>query len=223
VTGNDQATGTSSDRTRRLVLAAAAVLAVAVVIALIAVAVAGSGDGKRPSAAASSSSGTSGSAAPTTAPQASGSAAPAAPAPGNPVSGDELPPSMTPVAFDQVATGDTGVSARLTAIEAIQGTGTGPGNVNGPALRLTVSVTNGAAQDLSLDGVQVTMTYGADQAPASPLNDPSQAAFGGVLQPGRSAEGRYVFSVPEDARDVVTVTVGYAAGAPFLVFTGSAA
>ena len=48
-------------------------------------------------------------------------------------------------------------------------------------------------------------------------------AFGGVLQTGRSAEGRYVFSVPEDARDVVTVTVGYAAGAPFLVFTGSAA
>jgi hypothetical protein len=34
--------------------------------------------------------------------------------------------------------------------------------------------------------------------------------------------GVYLFTVPEDDRDTVTVSVGYEAGAPYLVFTGSA-
>lgn len=222
MTSNDEAAGPGRDRTRRLVLVAVVMVAlVAVVVTFILVS--RSGDEKRPAAAASTSSAP-GSAAATTPPPGSSSSTPVPPpAAGEPVSGDELPPSMAPVALDQPAIGESGVSARLSAIEAIQGTGTGPGNVNGPALRITVSVTNGSSQALSLDSLQVTMTYGAEQTPASPLNDPSQATFGGVLQSGKAAEGRYVFSVPEDARDVVTVTVGYTAGAPFLVFTGSAA
>ena len=219
MSGNDQVPAHGRDRTRRLMFAAVVAL-VAVVVGLILVT--RSGDDKDPTPAASASTAAGGSASVATAPS---SGAPSTVAPTSapkPVSGDELPPSMAPVALDEPATGGTGVTARLTAIQAIQGTGSGPGNINGPALRITVSITNGASQALSLDGVQVTMTYGTEQTPASPLNDPSQATFGGVLEPGASAVGRYVFSVPKDARDVVTVTVGYAAAAPFLVFTGSA-
>ena len=43
-----------------------------------------------------------------------------------------------------------------------------------------------------------------------------------ILPYAEAAEGVYVFSLAEDARDLVTVSVGYQAGAPFMVFTGSA-
>lgn len=33
----------------------------------------------------------------------------------------------------------------------------------------------------------------------------------------------YVFTVPAGDRDLVTLSVGYQAGAPFMVFTGSGA
>jgi len=64
------------------------------------------------------------------------------------------------------------------------------------------------------------MSYGADRTPASPLDDPSRQPFAGMVQPGESGEGIYVFSVPDDARDSVTIDVGYQAGAPLLLFTG---
>jgi hypothetical protein len=70
--------------------------------------------------------------------------------------------------------------------------------------------------------VSVSLTSGPDGTPASPLDDPSRAPFAGTVDPGEDAEGVYVFTVPEGDRDVVTLTVGYRAGAPFLVFTGAA-
>lgn len=149
-------------------------------------------------------------------------ALPAAPAAGAGGDGDHLPPSLAPVHLEEVATAESGVAARLVAVDGIQATGTGPGNISGPALRVTVRLDNASDRTLDLGGVQVTMSYGADEAPASPVNDPTAASFTGVLPPGASAEGRYVFTVPEDARDVVMVSVGYEAGRPFLVFSGSA-
>jgi hypothetical protein len=46
-----------------------------------------------------------------------------------------------------------------------------------------------------------------------------------MVEPGQSAEGVYVFTVPvpADARDQVTIEVGYEAGAPLLQFTGPVA
>ena len=64
------------------------------------------------------------------------------------------------------------------------------------------------------------MSYGADRTPASPLDDPSRRPFCGMVAAGESADGVYVFSVPADARDSVTIEVGYQAGAPLLLFTG---
>ncbi|MFQ1003612.1 hypothetical protein [Modestobacter sp. SSW1-42] len=170
---------------------------------------------------------------------AAGTAAEGTPAAGSPAAGGEsqpapaataaslgpdgLPVALPPVALDQEAGTGDGVTVRLDRIEAVQGTGTGPGNIGGPALRLTVALTNGSSAPLSLDGVQVTMTSGADQAPASPLNDPSANELDGVLAPGGSVTGTYVFRVPQDQRDVVSVTVGHTAAAPLLVFTGPAA
>lgn len=132
----------------------------------------------------------------------------------------ELPPALPVVALSAAASEGNGVVASLPRIESIQGRASGPGNVAGPAVRVTVRITNGTHSVVSLDGVAVNMYYGADRVPASPLDDPSQLPFHGSLQPGRSADGVYVFSVPTDARGSVTVEVGYQAGAPLLEFAG---
>jgi hypothetical protein len=114
------------------------------------------------------------------------------------------------------------VSVSLTDVEAIEGTASGPGNVAGPALRVTVRIANGTAGPLSLDGAVVDLAYGGDRVPASSLEDLSRVPFSGELRPGGEATGVYVFTVPEEARREVTVSVGYQPGAPYAVFTGSA-
>jgi hypothetical protein len=135
---------------------------------------------------------------------------------------DELPPRRAAVPLDSPAAAGDGVTAAVASVEAIDGVGQGRGNVSGPALRVTVTITNGTDEDLDLGGVAVDLTHGTDAVPASPLDDPSQAPFSGSLEPGETAEGVYVFNVPPDDRGTVTVSVGHRAGAPFMVFTGSA-
>ena len=135
---------------------------------------------------------------------------------------DELAPSLEPVAFDGTASGEDGLRAEVVSLEAIQGSGKGVGSVAGPALRATVRLTGPASGPVALDFVSVTMTHGTDPVPASPLDDPSAAPFTGTLAPGGTAEATYVFGVPEDARELVTLTVGYRADAPYLVFSGAA-
>src|SRR3712207_1179832 len=96
-------------------------------------------------------------------------------------------------------------------------------SIAGPALRVTVRVENGTAEPVALGGVAVNLAYGPDRTPASPLDDPSRRPFATMVEPGQSAEGVYVFTVPADARDQVTIEVGYEAGAPLLQFTGPVA
>lgn len=127
------------------------------------------------------------------------------------------------MALDDEAAVGNGVSATLVSVRAVDGSATGPGNIAGPALRVTVHLTNRTVAPVGLDLVSVDLTYGDDRLPASPLDDPSRVPFSGTLRPGGAAEGTYVFTVPADDRGVVTVSVGYQPGAPFMVFTGSAA
>ena len=205
---------------RRVVLAAGAALLVAVLVAVVVALalrdddeVTAAGDTADPTAAASTTA-----APPELAP------APVTPEPSGPTEdATELPPSLAPVGFDQQAAAGDGVVADVLSLEAIDATGVGPGNIAGPALRVTVRITNGTTGPVSLDGVALDLAYGVEQLPASPIGDPSTAPFGGVLQPSESAEGVYVFTVPAGDRELVTLSVGYQAGAPFMVFTGSGA
>jgi hypothetical protein len=147
----------------------------------------------------------------------------AAPVPaGETGAADVFPVALPAVALDTPAAGGDGVRAEVVSLEAIDGSGTGAGNIAGPALRVTVRLTGGTADPVALDLVGVTLTHGADQTPASPLDDPSADPFGGSLEPGATAEGTYVFSVPEGDRDLVTLSVGYRADAASLVFSGAA-
>jgi len=209
---NRKAPAAPPARRRRLILPVAAGLAVVVLAALLWV-LTTDGDGPTSAAAATSGPGESVSpSAPAPAPT---------PVPTGPTDDvDEPPVALLEVPLEGQAEVGNGIVATLPGIEAIQGTGVGRGNIAGPALRVTVRIVNGTAGPVSLDGVAVTMAYGSETTPASPLDDPSQRPFAGMLAPGESAEGVYVFQVPSDGRSSVTIEVGYQAGAPLLVFSG---
>jgi hypothetical protein len=226
VTGgtNDAATGKSADgatatvtapapdRRRRLLLAG---IAAVVVIALVVLILVLNGDDKATGEAGASAS--------TTSAATDTSVPPPLPTPtptGPTDVVDQPPPALPEVALDATAAVGNGIVATLPKIESIEGSAVGPGNIAGPALRVTVRIENGTADAVSLDGVAVNMSYGTDRTPASPLDDPSRRPFGGLLAAGDSADAIYVFSVPAGARDSVTIEVGYQAGAPLLLFTG---
>ncbi|PRY49339.1 hypothetical protein LY71_106116 [Geodermatophilus tzadiensis] len=201
-------------RPRRVVLLAT--LAAVVVLAGLAL-VLGRGGSAEPASAAPDAATSGGpAAAPSPDPQ-----TPVPVVPGPTEGGDQPPPVLSAVGLDEPAAVGDGVRATVRSVEAIDGTGYGPGNIAGPALRVTVRLDNGTAEPVSLDGVAVDLAYGADSTPGSPLDDPSRAPFSGTLAAGSSAEGVYVFTVPADQRDTVTVQVGYRPGAPVLAFTGA--
>jgi hypothetical protein len=202
-------------RRRRLILLS--VLAVVVVAALVAVLLLTRGGDDGQAAGASSITSPSLQTAPpsTTAPSLGTTPPPGATEPNAP------PTTLAPVPLDGKADVGNGVVATLPSIDEIQSKGQGPGNVSGPALRVKVRLQNGTADPIDLGGVTVNMYYGADRTPASPQEDPSRAPFSGKLAPGASADGVYVFSMPSDARNSVTVELGYLAGAPVVLFTGS--
>lgn len=205
---------TANRGARLLAVGSALVLVGVVVLALVV------GDGRSTAdtpAAASSAPAT------TTAPPLELAPAPVTPEAAGPTEDvTQLPPSLPPVGLDEQAAVGNGITAQVLSLEAIEGTGTGPGNIAGPALRATIRLTNGTEAPVSLDGVAVDLAHGTELIPASPLDDPSAAPFAGTAQPSADAVGVYVFSVPAGDRHLVSLTVGYQAGAPFLVFTGSA-
>lgn len=205
-----------SPRRRRWLIGAATVV-VAVVAALVVLGLTGGGRGTDSTPEAQ--------AAPTSRAPASVHLAPAPPTPsasGHTSDANTLPSSLPAVGIGRSASVGDGVTGTVVALEAIDGTGHGRGDLAGPAVRATIRLTNGRKAPVSVDAVATAMTYGSDHRPAPPLDDPSSKPFRGLLQPGSSTTGVYVFTVPADQRSAITVAVGYRAGAPFMVFSGSA-
>jgi hypothetical protein len=127
-----------------------------------------------------------------------------------------------PVAIDAEADAGTGMTFRLEALEAVTGEATGPGEIAGPAVRVTVVATNDSPSPVVLEGVVVDLTYGNDGTSAAPLSGPGVVRFSGEVSPGASATAVYVFDVPLDQRGDVSVLVSYLASVSPVVFEGPA-
>ncbi|QHT54779.1 hypothetical protein GXP71_00805 [Cellulomonas sp. H30R-01] len=155
---------------------------------------------------------------------------PTAPAPGEPGGGatDDADPAapFTPVtepavALDQPAAFASGVTAELTKVESVAGEAQGPGEVAGPAVRVTVRLTNGTAAAVPLTQAVVNVYAGQDLAPGEPLSGPGGRPFTGSVPPGATATGVYVFNVPADQRDRLQVTVSYDPTVTTVLFEGA--
>lgn len=220
---------TSSSRHRRplMLLLAVAVLTIAT-WALVT-----SGAGREPAgttqptaatAAAASTSASTPAAAPTEMPDGTAIPAPSPAAAAEPGTGATEDVGRVrvkpPVALDEPGDFDTGVTVALADIEAVQGVARARGEIDGPALKVTVEVRNGSGDPVSLDGLVVALSSGPDRTPASAFVDGSSPMVG-ELAAGSSATGDYVFAVPEDERDDVRVEISYTGTAPTVAFAGS--
>jgi len=129
---------------------------------------------------------------------------------------------LDPVPFDAAPSPREGITVKVDGIEAVDGQYLVPGEVAGPALRVTLTVSNDtdAAQSLSL--LVVNLYYGESGVPAGTLTEPGGRALTGEIAPHSSATGVYLFNTPEDQRQIVRVEVDLETQARVVLFEGSA-
>jgi hypothetical protein len=113
-----------------------------------------------------------------------------------------------------------GVKVRVTKIENVKGEAQGPGEIAGPAVRVTVEVSNQTEKEVPMDLALVNLYYGTDKTPASTLSGPGAAPLAKPVPAGQTASGTYVFTVPADQRNPLTVEFSYTTDAPTVIFSG---
>lgn len=126
------------------------------------------------------------------------------------------------VSLHQTAHFTSAIAARLTSVKGINAKANGPGEIAGPAVELTIRITNDAAKTIDLGNAVVNLTD-SEQKPGLPIAGSPAKPFTGTLAAGHSAIGTYVFTVPTNHRAPVSVTVSYTATAPVVLFVGNAA
>lgn len=115
---------------------------------------------------------------------------------------------------------DDGVVVRVSRIESVDGEAQGPGEVAGPALRVSVEVENSSGEDVAMDLALTNLYYGRDRTPASTLSGPGARPLPGRLASGKKASGRYVFGVPAKGRNPLVVEFSLQADRPTILFEG---
>lgn len=115
------------------------------------------------------------------------------------------------------------VTAELARIESVRGQANVPGDIAGPALRITVEVKNASRTALPLSGTVVNLYYGRNNTPASPVSGPGARAFPTSAGPGSTAKGVYVFRVPTGDRSRIRVELDLSVVGDVVIFQGPAA
>lgn len=133
------------------------------------------------------------------------------------------PPMVPPVSIKEEADFGDGVTATVVKLAAVDAEAAGAGEIGGPAVAVTIALRNGTSKTLPLGAVNVQMVYGSEQTPATPVDgDPQAKDFTGSLDPKDRQKGVYLFTIPPDERDEVTITVSHASLSPIVAFQGVA-
>jgi hypothetical protein len=138
-----------------------------------------------------------------------------------PAPADGAIPELPPVAVGQTVAAGGGLTAEVVELKASEITGGVPGDIAGPAVAVTVAVTNTGTVAADIGTVVVSAGYGDGQeAPGfeGGLADP----LVGPVPPGQSRRGTYVFGVPELGTGTLEVRVGTDPARPLAVFTADA-
>lgn len=152
----------------------------------------------------------------------SGTPAPSATPGPPPASPDEPDPIEPAVGFDETSPPGTQVRVRIVSLESVAGEALGPGEVAGPAVRVTIELTNDTDAQIPLSSTAVNAFAGPELAPAEGLSGSGARWFEGSIAPRDVATGVYVFAVPADRRDLLQITVSYSPTAPTVLFEGAA-
>ncbi|MFJ2543455.1 hypothetical protein [Microbacterium sp. NPDC087589] len=131
-----------------------------------------------------------------------------------PDTGDEVP-------LDEPAPAVQGVVSEVTALEAITAGNDIPGEPSGPAIQVTVRLTNDSDEAVDTAGANVTLTYGGDdRLPAAGLTGDGSSVWPASIAAGASAEAIFQFAVPSSPEGDLRVTVDILASAPNVIFVG---
>lgn len=144
-------------------------------------------------------------------------APPATDAPEGPSTPAPVPTQSAKI--DQPIELSTGVTVELVDVKATTVTALTPGEVSGPAIVVTLTVTNDSPDVVNVDSAVVYLSadqggYGVGTTAGKP------EPLAGDIRPSGSATGRYVFMLDPAKGRSVTVSVNYGAGEPVAVFTG---
>ena len=146
-----------------------------------------------------------------------------APAVGGPPAAIPTPTPTTaapPAPLGEAVILDTGIAVEIVSIAATEVDAHGQGEAADPALVVELSARNDSTEPRAVDAAVVTLVAdGGDRGIVTAAGDPSPLA--GVIAPGESASGRYVFLLDPAVGREVTVSIDSTAGEPVAVFTGT--
>ncbi|WP_460798516.1 DUF4352 domain-containing protein [Microbacterium sp. GXF0217] len=129
------------------------------------------------------------------------------------------PVDPDPIPLDEPAELKTGVVVTVGNVDRVETKAETPGEVAGPAVAVHLTITNGTGAAVDLSTVMVSLT-GDDGAFGQPTTSAPAAPFSGELAAGSESEGVYVFGLPAEGRDGLSIRVEYVAGAPIALFVG---
>lgn len=125
------------------------------------------------------------------------------------------------VRFPQTAQPAKNVSLSISRVEAITGKGHIPGEISGPALRVSLTATNETARKIAVNTTVANLYYGAGRTPASPLIKSGAKPFPASIKPGQRATGVFVFTVPKNDRAKLQLEVVLGQRFRVVNFTGA--
>lgn len=221
---SDQSASRRSRRTAAAIIAVLVVVIVAVVvIGLLSAGHAAPGSSAGPTAGSSSgAASSSASASSTPSSEPSVSATPLNTSTPKPAATAPRPQPTTTAALASPAPITRSLTAAVTKMEAVQGTASGPGEIAGPAVRFTITITNSTGKRVDLSNTVVNAYAGKHSDPAVPLDSPGGRPFPKSVASGASAKGVFVFNIPKADRSKVEITVDTSVLNPVVAFKGSA-
>ncbi|WP_223692392.1 hypothetical protein [Leifsonia poae] len=110
-----------------------------------------------------------------------------------------------------------GLTATIVSVASVDGKAIRAGETAGPAIEVTISLTNTTGKDVSLAQVSVNAFSGSKSTPAPTLTDGAKPLLG-PLAAGATATGVYLFTMPVSQQDSAVITMTDAAGSPITVF-----
>lgn len=134
------------------------------------------------------------------------------------IESEPAPPEMLTVGLDQPAEVGGGVSARIDSVQSVDVEALTPGEVSGPAVVVTITITNDGDEAIDVTAAMVSL-IGTDDILGQPTTSDPYQPFAGLIEPGASGKGVYVFLLPEDAQGAFDVSVQYRAGTTIARFT----
>jgi hypothetical protein len=138
---------------------------------------------------------------------------PATRTPGPSVAVTPLPPA--PVGKDAALL--SGVAISVTGVKDVEVQATGPGEIAGHGVAVSVRVRNSGSAAFDLSGLAVVASYGKN-TPAEESGSAQTKALTGSLPTGRTAEGTYYFLVPAKESGTLKVQVSSSSAANIAVF-----